>query len=1808
VGQTTATSFQDTAIALDLDYWYRVRAVDAAGNLGPLTAPIWAMAPDRVGPGNATVNTDEGGVIIVDPAPPCDTAVIHLSCRFGTETQEHYLQQLEVEGCGPTVFSLYEFYSPTVPVSATCKVQPFDAHGNAGGVTSVPVTGAWHGCLGPTTLSLPAPVITSITTVGTTGHYRARVEWDVATDPTLTGFRVVRAEARGTTVVTLATESTLKASARSFEDSSIVLGTVYSYTVAAYRAASTCNQAALALSLGYAYRAEPPLGQPKRTIEPINWVAGFPSYMEGSGTSLAWEPLDVPLVYVVYRSLWQDHGYLAITPAESMAGGYSDQTATHDRYWYIVVRLDPVTGEVVAATEPASPNPNPIAAAATVSAETSSLLAEPLTPPERNAGTRESAAPQALPSALIFGGGHVLEVAEYGEGATLSNLFGVGIITFYPNGEPLPVALEFGGLAAEGDGLVTSGEVDVPLPTQAFSPEGGFYYEIGRLALFPGGAWGMGGQALPYDLVLPEQVLPPDAYEPDDTLRSASDLVANGGHQTHNFHRSDDMDAVALELEAGVPLIVQTYNLFPNADTILTLYDENGAPLASNDDYEPLNLASRLSYVTGAAGTYYVRVTPYGDWRTGWDSDYQVAAGIGFLFDTYEFDDVAEAATPIWTQVQTQTHNLHHPEDIDWISLEASAGTEYRFIARYDGETAATTLWLFDTDGETRLGAWSACGGDPQATCFDWTFPTAGVYYVAVVPQTAENAGPGSEYSFWVTTVGSSSTDISGSVSALKGTSTGALSGAGALGSAGTAATAAEVRFGLPWHYVQFNTQLEMLPWTFTPPSQSCSDPALAWPVIFESLPWQIAPLGTITFGPSQISLGPACTQYDDPYSDTRPAHWQPDANDAYLRAQFDSAAAAIRPGGLAGTFTSTSAVQWTSPVPYYFQLNVQPNIVLELANSVIQGGQMGAGSVSFAYYDGPPTKHTQAQPLASLPAAPQNTLVAEFEMIDIEPGGALYATVVPTGPIHWSAGAFWLDEEAYELVLPPVQSLELPQREAIGGLSTRPHLEVGLNRYTLPGESANFSWNHCASENGFPIRFPGPVEVDVYVRRGGISDLIDANIPPGQPIIMSMHGYSGTLESFRVTWLDNYIYDRDIAGWVLLPYPAQMDVHMPNMLVDSFTGCVDGGATDRDPKVARYWNLNLWPTSLAFRQPPPAPPTGAKRTMWLIGATQIPHLELATASPPERIPVESAFAPDGDTFATKFVQAGLTYDFEGYSLLLEGLRLSAYDRDAVTPGVQRELPVYDERATAAPRPAARAFNGFIGLKGVLTLPYYGTVSGPTLSGRPELILYAGDEWVGFSQRPRVKRLWTKLSTLSLDYTLTFVHSRGGTQTLTAVGWRQHDLGSLYLDSSTVITKGGVGLYLGLSSGSAALQTLAEAGGYPLDASFGPLGGLGRTMTHWWVPKLTAPSGPSMPGEYVNLLARTWVMPAYPVAQTTQRLDAAADLGGALTGGGTQGSLKNDGAYLYDIRGQAGYDAASDDFTTMRMSASFEVSKGDRQPLVEIQRITLELTRDGKRVLSAKNIQVHLYEYDLPRVDAILLIKSWPPGVEGGLTIYDFDIEVISFSQVGAVFGVGTDILYVGAMAANADIVGLGNMGGGFLAGTLQPGGSSGTVLKAAGFGDLLDALGESGASGGYTGAYARVYGDFPVYSYSCLLEVNVGGDVAVWVFASVTKPDIAYGGRVRGYVYGKVLCALSARGDLTMQVAKPAGSSKFTMLGDFWVAGGIGFCDPDSWSSWESRWWGDSWCWTCGADVRMEYQMKNDPNGWWTDSDGDCE
>jgi hypothetical protein len=225
---------------------------------------------------------------------------------------------------------------------------------------------------------------------------------------------------------------------------------------------------------------------------------------------------------------------------------------------------------------------------------------------------------------------------------------------------------------------------------------------------------------------------------------------------------------------------------------------------------------------------------------------------------------------------------------------------------------------------------------------------------------------------------------------------------------------------------------------------------------------------------------------------------------------------------------------------------------------------------------------------------------------------------------------------------------------------------------------------------------------------------------------------------------------------------------------------------------------------------------------------------------------------------------------------------------------------------------------------------------------------------------------------------------------------------------------------------------------------------------------------------------------------------------------------------------------------------------------------------------------------------------------EGAANLDPIGIAGLSALELDGTFGMGPYIPPNSSTATNIYYFG-GNLeayfldyrvGGGFLYGVIP---QESEILREAGFGEILDTLGDQAS---YEGIYVYLFGDFPLAGDNCLLKASAGGEIRFWYYWGATPA--VWGGTLVGFVHATVACVLSARGQLELGYARlDNGGEMYNRTctnstcdiygGSFWIAVGFGWCSPSTWHRWQSRWWGDSWCYCIGAYVDLSYM---DPGG----------
>lgn len=101
-----------------------------------------------------------------------------------------------------------------------------------------------------------------------------------------------------------------------------------------------------------------------------------------------------------------------------------------------------------------------------------------------------------------------------------------------------------------------------------------------------------------------------DGFEPNDTPNEAADLVANAGEVCNlTMWPIGDTDYFRFVVKGAANYSVETDNLSAGLDTVLSIYDANFNLVGTNDDTEPPDNASRVSFTANADGFYYAQVT-----------------------------------------------------------------------------------------------------------------------------------------------------------------------------------------------------------------------------------------------------------------------------------------------------------------------------------------------------------------------------------------------------------------------------------------------------------------------------------------------------------------------------------------------------------------------------------------------------------------------------------------------------------------------------------------------------------------------------------------------------------------------------------------------------------------------------------------------------------------------------------------------------------------------------------------------------------------------------------------------------------------------------------------------------------------------------------------------------------------------------------------------------------------------------------------------------------------------------------------------
>jgi hypothetical protein len=1023
-------------------------------------------------------------------------------------------------------------------------------------------------------------------------------------------------------------------------------------------------------------------------------------------------------------------------------------------------------------------------------------------------------------------------------------------------------------------------------------------------------------------------------------------------------------------------------------------------------------------------------------------------------------------------------------------------------------------------------------------------------------------------------------------------------------------------------------------------PNHGCNagnDPILGFNL--ETLPTTVVPTGLFTVTPDGVSMDGSCMDYFERYNPAAAnGYARPtsdnlnagDSNDGFLRGRYIGTANStqITPAGLAGVFNSTVPMSYLASYPYGFSLELNGAKSLTLAASQIVSGSLGGGAAAFNAYQ-------------TLTGATHQKVTIQFNALTVDAKGGLYTLVTPeTAAVEWALpNGFVAGLLNSELYLGQVTTDQRPG-QTISGLATsalwatRPgdSVELGLENPAVLEPGLNLRrtdhglfWKACPSGNLAAL----PAIVDSYIRHGGISDRFQAQI--SNPFSTNIHGYATDITNFDLSFLDNFIHDSHITGNITLPFPADLDLSFLSMWFGP-DGCIGGGELLNEYENLDYWHTNVNLNHAVFAPEGVLPPLpgypGWDRVLRTIGALELTHFALPGQSDPALIGVAIGFQPDGQPYDEVVLAANRPdFEFDGFPLLLTGLRLS-------TVG---EAAAWDAQATAAVPPVTDWEQmGFVEVQGAIAAPYFGFLvrESGTAGDYPHLRMQLHDDYVGFDEQLKGARVWVDLPIVQVTHEFTnlvYASSELENHGL-LLGFREYEfvpqaaiitLGLpdsakiIHLDAAVIMEPEHVHFFLGQSSGAAAFRAMAEAiqganpslpGNIVMNLWAGQMGmsnvardGYKALATAVW-PTYADFANP-------NFRITTQVLNEYDT-QPGQSLPDSNDFGG-----GTLGAVSTQGVDFNKIRGQVEVDGLGLGMQLEAFQVAMELvvqHNNEPQPIFYADMVSFMISRYGDYILEGVNMQSNLVGNQLA-LDLTGLYNPGTQAIEAGIglhksinIVHKLEMWNISLEEATGAVGLGGNenggvaLRYIGLnleAAWNFFPFRAGAFGGQVLAGTIDP---SSPILQNH-FPDVLDHLhlvpaapGENTATTLLKGAYVRLYGDVTANGQKVakVMTVNGGMRFGGWYWSDQAGGDY-YGGLVGAFVHTNYLKVVSARGDITFTYEHTPTVDQVSA--EAWVAGGLGSCEPETWTSWSTRWWNDKWCWSAGAQAELVYDTIED-------------
>jgi hypothetical protein len=983
-------------------------------------------------------------------------------------------------------------------------------------------------------------------------------------------------------------------------------------------------------------------------------------------------------------------------------------------------------------------------------------------------------------------------------------------------------------------------------------------------------------------------------------------------------------------------------------------------------------------------------------------------------------------------------------------------------------------------------------------------------------------------------------------------------------------------------------------------------------------------------------------------------------ANDGFLQSSaFQSDDFVITPDGIRSQLSSLTSTSYVASIPFGFKISAAA-VNFEIRSNQIVAGSLDNGTVASHYV------HSSGELLES------QTVTGTFSSITLSESGMLRGHIQVADEVNWSNHGFVIRQDAFDnwtLIIAEISSRHRPAVPPKPGfefnkidypydsamtlwdpVSTDPWLVPGLNI----SDVGHIRWSCLDSEL--------LADADLYIRRSGVTHNFLSKIPPGGAS-GGIYGYDTLISKANFGFLDSQMDYHDVGLSIYLPYPANFSF---SGNVSSFdgNGCPNAitPAAGYLELLADHWNLELRATSANFED----------GVLSIGGGASLPHLFSDGGESVEFTSTTINWASNGRAGNVDVNQIPQS-NFEGLSLIFDSSLGVVLNNPFENPSVDPSLTIdaLPDCASQSDCPGVISYRG--NLISPYFGPLVNNDGGQvvqlvTYTDHQDTFesCFGCAEYIS-TNGINAEQVWISEAGLELKYPLLISKNSGFGITLVGMD-RLHVLPYepaewleiIKLDTSAVINtsisdetglvESRTSLFLGMTS----LPAVAKA---VIDSQFEEIpetydAETSNLLAVWLDGLISEDSGLSEDEvdlylgfediENLNacqsILSSIWSDGDWDYTTSREQINASAEIEEGCfevsfiesqvsdevdnavlletllnLGGGVGQALEfEDSDYETEfryLRGDVVFSSNNggpgEDFEEFNLNFRFKIAD-EEDVFINTPSLLIRYDKSGDFTIAGVNVSVDMFEYEVERADFTLTISTAQGnvGVNGGVTYYDgVEFEVVELGVVAGVFGIGQEVLYVGLMGdgqLKGDLGG--QVGAGILIGRVNQ--SSALVLSNHGFADLVERVPLENAM---TGIYLRGLGAVPIINDGCALSLDVGAELEVWYFTG--EPEDVYGGTLRGFAYGEALCVVSARGDVTLSIAKVVhdGQAATRFDGNAWVAGGIGFdCDPGTWGpTWDGRWWGDGWCWQAGAAADVWWQSWD---GWHYTMDADYE